>query len=405
MICIYCGKHSSDEYNFCEHCYKQVRCANAECRSPLKADAPICLLCGRKIGDMTSVQPSTNIYTESIRQTADSYDMQRHLQVTDEAVGIFAPLVVNQMQSRTAHQPMLTATDGGQATVYTPMPSAAVVDDAQLEVPTERTDSHGRDAHSQGKELALALFQMTDDGKLVARVRDFKGKSKKEQQERLIVLYAWAYGCICGGQPVPDREHFNFAADKAAIRDTNFRTYLVGTSTQFFNILGGTYQLTRDGEAEAARILAEIEDGSIKGVACVSSSVKTNKKRASVSKDDEMKIQLWAADEIDSGCIDIRELRSGRKCALFAIWAITVHLRKAEAVAPREAYLFLIRKYATISVTPKAFTDSLSRSGSDKYFGRTPDGLYYLTRMGQQMVDGWVSGTSIVSGGVEQSEE
>ncbi len=103
---------------------------------------------------------------------------------------------------------------------------------------------------------------------------------------------------------------------------------------------------------------------------------------------------------VEIGDHDVRALNTGTNYAMFAIWAITRHLNVARAVKPHMAYLFLTQKYKTVSVQRKTFQNALSAKGSSKWFGRNPEGSYYLKKPAEREVESWIE-----RGKVEQTAD
>jgi hypothetical protein len=76
-------------------------------------------------------------------------------------------------------------------------------------------------------------------------------------------------------------------------------------------------------------------------------------------------------------------------------------LRVVQAVEPRMAFDYLVKKYSTVSRETKSFTDALSRPRNTKYFGKNADGLYYLHEAGERAVEAWIGGAEPTGGSDE----
>lgn len=386
--CGYCGLESADEHNFCEHCFKQVRCTGSDCGALLKPEAPICLKCGRQPGVLPPPGPAMNEYVEE--RTANG-DYHQSIRASDAAAGALLQIMSERGAFTRASLPPAAAHDVDQDMTVLPAESSQEWIAAE---DLESRQGHLAPPKTQGDgELRRRVdrqFHVQQDGKLIARTKDFKGKTKKDQQVRLILLCGLAYREL-NGISVPARDHFNVMAAKAALKDNSFRTVLTETLKGSFNADGDEYFLTTDGENRAIAILSDMEDSSLQGWTKDTARSIGGGKRGPLSRNDAGEVDAWTAENVDAGSIDIRTLDTARTCAMFALWAITKHLRKAEAVRPKIAYAFMKRKYTTISVSSAAFKDALSAKSGQKYFKGIGDGSYFLTPAGEARVGAWRS--------------
>ena len=296
----------------------------------LKPNAPICLRCGRSVGKQESNNAAPNVYEENIKQTADSYEHNRRVQATNDAVGLFVPFITGHIQSRPTHQQPPNVRTGSEHS-SPPLPLLLSIPEVLVEE-EKTTDATISDplpqVENNDKLQALNMFDVLGEDALIAKERDFHGSTKKEQQKRLVVAYAWAYDKIYG-KPVPNKEHFHEVAKKARAFDDNFRSrYLAEAIGEFFNDLGTGFKLTSDGEKKAKLIVTEMGDTKNKGYAYWEPSTKSVKTPGRVKKEDAAKVKEWIVEEVDKGDIEIRHLTDGRNCALFSLWAITVCLNE-----------------------------------------------------------------------------
>jgi hypothetical protein len=386
--CGYCGNESSDEYNFCEHCHKQIRCTAGDCGALLKPGAPICLKCGRQTGPLTIPGNTMNEYVEERKPTGELY---RSIRATDAAAGVLLQIMADRVPMRSVLSLPPSSSTEDQDGVTDVMEKcvdsevAESIDTGCLQVASPEVKKPGG-----LRKRVERYFYKQHDGKFVSRMKDFKGKTKKEQQVRVALLCGLAYRELAGG-PVPEREHFNVMAENASLRDNAFRTQLAEALHSYFNIDDGAYVLTTDGEDRAVEALREMEDSSLQGWTRKPGRTNGGGNRGPLSSEDAAKIAAWAADDVDAGKVEIRDLDKPRTCAMFALWVVTKHLRKVEAVEPKIAYAFMKRKYETISVSAKAFKDTLCAKGADIHFKSTGNGRYFLTPAAEKIVEAWRS--------------
>lgn len=386
--CLYCGADSPDDFNFCVNCERQTKCTNAECGTVLLPNKTRCLKCGRPLVADNPATVPMNSYIRDVKQTTKTYHERTEIRATNEAVSDLAPLLAGGTRSpiprpafpNTVNRPLV------------PMIQEASVDGSRL-LEHDNNYTEPPIAPIDVNSAVRNYFVLDGDDGLVARVRDFKGSTKKEQQKRLIVLTAWAYYALHNG-PVPSKDYFKSVAIKSKLHDDNFRIYLAEAIKEYFSSVGSGFILSTDGEKKAFLIIDELNDESVEGFAHWEPSAKTGRKLVKTNRQDQDKIAGWTSHDLDLGKLDIRSLGSPRNYAMFSLWAITVKLQLAAAVKPREAYLYLKGKYETMPVKPDEFTDVLSRKMKTVVFAKNNDGLYYLTEPGQKMVEEWIAGTS-----------
>ena len=100
---------------------------------------------------------------------------------------------------------------------------------------------------------------------------------------------------------------------------------------------------------------------------------------------------------LEIGSLEIRNLKTPTDYAMFALWAITKGLNVELAVKSIVAYQFLVKKYITISVKQRGFTDAMGRESNASMFKKNAEGLYYLTSQAQIQVETWINGASLPS--------
>ena len=103
------------------------------------------------------------------------------------------------------------------------------------------------------KDNTLDYFEKDGQGFLVSKNPDYRGKDKKTQQERFILLYVWAYHSIYQ-EAVPNKKHLSQAAQKNGIYSKNFSTYTNEISNRFFIKSDGTLKLNPTGSKEIEKL-------------------------------------------------------------------------------------------------------------------------------------------------------
>lgn len=393
LTCPFCSAGTPSEHNFCIFCDQQIKCLNSDCGKKLVPGKTFCFSCGKTIAKIPAAQAQPNKYIRNVKQSGKTYEEHTEFSLSDHAVSEIAPFVVEQMMSRPSKPPYPTASRP-PAQLQQPLVNQ---NDAlpRAEVPQlpEAIDRQPLEANLVGS----ARYFERDDDYLVATIKDFKGATWADQQKRFILLYASAYYQIFD-QPVPDKEHFKKAAERASILDSNNFTKYWGEATRtYLSEISGKFKLNYDGEKEVRSILAQIEDENVRaGNKYWERNTSSTTKRYRVSKDDKIRLQEWAQEEVDLGNLRIRDIQQARDYALVSFWILTVSLKKAEAVRWNDAYYYFKEKFTTISVEADSFSRAIAKPANDKYFRKTGE-LYFLSLDGQQKVEGWIAGKPIDS--------
>ncbi|MBV8855813.1 MAG: zinc ribbon domain-containing protein [Acidobacteria bacterium] len=417
ITCPSCNAETSSEYNFCLNCDGQIKCLNPGCNKLLIAGKTFCFGCGQPLPSK-SLDTQANRYVRKIDQKGRDYHEYTEFSVSDDAVRELAPFIVGQMNSRPPQRVVYQtrgngspgashgSQDGGALQGHEAPQLPAKADEApQSEQDHEGvTDEGKKEVKEQPREGALRYF-IRDGDYLVAKQKDFKGKSWKFQQKHFILLYASAYPQFFE-KPVPSKEHLKTAAQKSHVYDTNnFANYLNQTVRRELTEVSNGFAVTDDGEKEIKKIIALIEDEKAKaGYPYWDRSSAGPAKNSRLSKGERDTIKEWAKDKVHLGKLDVRDISSPRDYALVALWIITVHLKKAEAVRWNHAYYYYKEKYKAISATPNAFRKSLGRKINEKYFKKSGE-EFYLTSDGRKQVEGWIAGKPIEKTADEGDED
>ena len=96
-------------------------------------------------------------------------------------------------------------------------------------------------------------------------------------------------------------------------------------------------------------------------------------------------------EEVELGNLKVRDIRKQQDYALIALWIITVHLNKAEAVRWNDAYYYFQEKFKTISASQASFNRAMANPTNEKYFRKNGE-LFFLTSEGQKKVEDWIAG-------------
>lgn len=395
MNCPYCATELNEKYNFCLACNRQVRCI--ACREMLVPEKAMCFVCGNPLVAQAPAQGAMNEFTLEERQSPKSAYRRFNGRFSDAAAGQVGAMLGATTNVRPLPQKP-TIIDVPRA-----MPQLGAGDDVVLSTPASHEESDpivapspivSPNAEPMDKARALQYFKNIDDRELYPKVMDFKGKQRKDQQQRFIILYVWAFQEILG-KSVPSKMHIFDIAKKAHVYDRNMIKYLEQTTNEFIINIGGKLELNPKGLNKMETILREIDDSTVGDGFVYWDTTKTPQKRLVLNKDDEQRITQWIQMTLNMGAFDIRNLKNATDCAMFALWAITKGLQAESAVKPKMAYLYLTRKYKTVSVKQTSFTNALSREGNANNFKRNAEGFYYLTSQAQAKVETWINGASI----------
>lgn len=396
ITCPYCETQLTEEYYFCESCERQIKCRN--CHALLLPNKSRCLICGNPLVSSDAFSQQMNQFSLEETQTPESYQRRVEVRATDSAIEKIAPLLGGQVSSaRIITQPLHAARPRLQEL---PPTDGSSSDDSNINEESASSSEASQQPQSlvqgsDGINRALLFFERDIEGeRLVPIQHDYKGKSGKEQQQRFILMYVWAYFYIFN-KPVPVREDVREAAKVAGIYDHNFATYFAEVSKKYLISSSAGYRTNPPGNIMVNTIINDLSNESKSGFRYWENTPKAGTKRNGFNKEDEQSINEWIAAELHIGSVDVRNLRTSTNYAMFAIWAVTKGLGVVRAVKPKTAYVFLTRKYMTVSVKPKIFSDALNRSANSSLFARTADGLYYLTEKAEHQVEAWIKGSPI----------
>lgn len=407
VICPYCSEETSSEYNFCIACERQIKCIDPQCNKMLIPGKAKCFGCGQAIA-VTTNQPSSplNKYVRDVKQAGKNYEEHIELSVTDHAVSELAPFIGAEMMPRSSqkiyHSPSQnSSTIPARKTVST---NEIFTESQELpQLPANAADEV-EDTQTGNEDDYLSRYFERDGEFLIARVKNFKGNTWAKQQRHFILLYAAAYHRYFK-KPVPSKDHFKTAAQKASVLDpTNFPKYLNELTRKYLSEIGGGYKLNHDGDKEVKHIIALMEDENVDaGFEYWTRSPSSGTKRPRLSNDDKNKVKEWAIEDVNMGELKVRDIKKARDYAMVSLWIIIHKLEKAKTVSCSQAYLFFQEKFETISVTSQAFSRAMANSKNTKYF-RQSGAQYFLTSEGQETVESWIAGGPLESDNETEDE-
>ena len=232
-------------------------------------------------------------------------------------------------------------------------------------------------------DVATDYFEVDEKGFLISKQPDYKGTSKKVQQDRFCVTYIWAYQGIHKA-PVPSKEHIMQAAKLNGFYDKNFTIYLDRLAKTNFVVTDKTYKLNPGAQLKIAEILKEMQNPDLVGYDMNSQSKRSSKRAAKVNKDDERQIEEWLKMNSKYDNYDVRKFTKVLDWIFLALYDITKELKAVEAVKPSIAYKYLVARYRTVPVNSEAFRKTLASPSYNKKFNKTTEGLYYLTQDGEK---------------------
>ena len=135
--------------------------------------------------------------------------------MTNDAVRDLAPFIVDSVFPGQAYTPTLPIRRNGSASTSEQEVRTGSLFPQEhpiIDVPISEPELQSLNHHESD---AARFFEKSGDY-LVPRTRDYKGKNWAEQARHYLVLYIAAYNTLFG-KPIPDKNHFKPAAEKAEI--------------------------------------------------------------------------------------------------------------------------------------------------------------------------------------------
>jgi hypothetical protein len=405
ITCPVCSADTPAEYNFCVTCDKQIKCLNPDCNKLLVAGKTFCFTCGQPIASVLAQAGHPNRYQHTVKQKGDNYEESTEWNVSDHAVSELAPFIVDGVTMR-AHQRTIyqgrrngpnAPSDTQREAITGQTDTTPLLSQGESGATTQPEQTGGGAEKKDSKEGAARYF-VQDGEYLVASHKDFRGKNWAEQQRRFILLYAAAYPKFFDGKPVPSRDHFVEAAKRASIIDlNNFGKDLTGLCRRELTQVSSGFAIGSDGEIEVNKIIINIEDEKAEaGYPYWEHGPQSPTTKFRLSNEDKARIKNWTQEDVQLGSFDIRTINNARDYAMFALWLITVRLKKAETVRWNDAYYFLKEKFPAITATPNGFSKAITNPKNANVF-RSIEDRYFLSPDGQAEVEKWIAGTAAPS--------
>lgn len=363
------------------------------CHKPLLAGKSKCLRCGQMLGGGAPTQGmAVNSFVRDEEQAGDSYKRRTEWHLTDTAIVSGLPAIWSESARGTSHplrQPLQVTHKQ-----LTPPPTSPLSELLQESSPNKsEVASNSNIDHQPNAEDYFSVSIVNGQEELTLTEHDYKGKTKKDQQQRFILLYAKASEAHFAKST--NKETVFAAAKKQGLHNQHFLETFKQTVREFFTPGDAGIQLHRKGVTKADAILLEMQDKSVAaGFDYISSGKSSPRKRSVTPKSDEQKINEWATREIDLGRLDVRDLRTSFQQAAFALWCITVRLRISDTVSWHEAHRYITTRFGTVTATAKAFENVMNRH-KDSEFRKSTDGKFCLTTNTQTKVETWIQ-TGIV---------
>lgn len=240
LTCPYCNTEVGEKYNFCRNCKRQVKCL--QCKEPLEVNEVMCFVCGASSVTESASQTPMNEFTLEEKQTTKSSYRRINGRFSDafgqNAAGLFGiqpqPRFIPELTRNVPpYQQHVLSLPVDDRNAFADQPADIFALEEQGRPPLQQDD---------GRDKALRFFEITGNDELIAKVTDYKGKTKKDQEQRFVILYVWAYSHIFS-KAVPSRDHMNDAAKRAGLYDKNFATYFDQTAKTYLMASDGGYKL------------------------------------------------------------------------------------------------------------------------------------------------------------------
>lgn len=384
--CPYCDTPTDDNVNFCIECEKQVKCI--KCGNYLLKDKSKCLYCGKRIeSDETNSNSPNRLFLEE-KQTKTGSSRKVELSCSDIGLTHLLPVLNNQAplvppignNNDVVSQPGNLLTSSRERKVSRSGNTELAEDSISVDV---------QEAKQSTEEVFLDYFEKDNAGFLISKYPDYKGKSKIDQFKRFVILYTWSFESASSDQTL-DIEHLREASKKNGMYNAkNHSRRFEEVANTFLVKVDNSFSLNPRGKEEALKILQEIKNPDIKGVDFTEISKRTSSS-SRFTKEDKQMVNDWISKESSFSSFDVRTLKKVYDYAIFALYDITKVIKIAESVKPSLAYEYLVQRYPQVSVTRKSFTNALNGPQNKQYFGRTPNGEYYLMQNAESIAKKWL---------------
>lgn len=377
--CPYCSTVVDDQYNFCISCERQIRCI--QCKSLLLAHKSKCLVCGSPLVTSSDSVSHQNEYSFEEERTNSDYKRQVRLKFTDSAidkVGQYLPTYIftgssltlpNKDTSLPRETPSLSANVGTEQPIPPVYPNSIQEEGMQQTVDSSKVGWTDKYIFRNGERLEIKLT-------------DFKGKTRKDQMRRFILLFVWGYN-NCFAEPVPNREPITQMAKELNVWDTTFSHLITQMQKDVLLKSDDGIRLTPGTDYEIKTILDELQDSTIKGfnLRSAKSSRKSGASQPKVDNKNNTLVKEWLQKPLDLGGYDVRELEKAqpRQHVQFGLWVLKNKLQVEHAYLDAVVN-FTLQAFPKIGGVAKSMKNAVTNK---KYVGRTPTGECYLTTEGE----------------------
>ncbi|MGD2179817.1 hypothetical protein [Lusitaniella coriacea] len=330
-----------------------------------------------------------NSFSLEEERSDSSYSRKINLSFTDKAIDKVAPVLGGHVPFSPPTPPKPVTQPQQQPT----LPSSQTLVDSEQSTQADLMDKSAAKTvakyNSHSSDFSPFDYFEKDGEFLVSKNPDYKGKNKKLQQQRFSTLYVWAYFLINEEPVLQDR--LTKAAQRNGIYDSNYNRNVKEAASCFFVKLDDGFKLNPAGFTEVKKIQLEIKDSDLSGLEYWNSTQKKSNRSSRITKEDMQKIEQWLHQLSSFGEFDLRTLNSAYEFAILALYDITKEIKVANAVKPSTAYEYLTKRYEPVPVKKKSFVDALSEKRYEKYFERTPEGLYFLTKEAENLAESWIT--------------
>jgi len=401
--CPYCNAPLNEKYNFCINCDRQIKCVH--CNDFLIPNKIRCYMCGKPIENEATSPSVMNEFNLEEKHTRSSSSRSLKGRFSDVAFGQAAAL----FGGLPVPKPLLVRnTNAKQQPLYEQptLPHFEETPNVIIGEPPERSE-HAPSTPpiaQQPSDKIARYFEQDGADSLVCLVADYKGETKKDQQQRFILLYIYAYHQFFN-HPLPEQKYVIKALQNRNMFDNNVYKHFPSVESRYLIKVEAGYRVNTDGVKEIERIISEIEDETKKGFVDWDKPGKPRAKQSRLNSQYEQQLDLWV--DLDTGInnFDIRSLKRATNYAMFSLFILTKKLNVTRAVQPILIFQYLKRKFSSIPVSQKSIANALKRPYNAKFFEKTADGSFYLTVEGESKIRGWLQSGKVDEVDTENTED
>lgn len=346
-----------------------------------------CYYCGSPI-DMEN-QTVLNEYTLREEHSGDNYKLDIQFKVSDNAIEKVGNLLLGNGTSNAVLNFRNRAADTvlGQPPQLVGSQPESSPELKKLPEKVAEADEKFQETESR-KVIDLDEVFPIDD-RLELKVKDFKGKTKAEQQRRFILIYVWGYNKHFSS-PVPSRKLIISASREKKLWGTSFGNLITRLKDDVLIETKDGFKLSPIGDKEVVTIVQEIKNSELVGFDYQdsrSSRKPSLKKKVEQNSQNEIGglIEKWESQSKDLGDFDIKSLHTikSRQKIQFGLWVLekvlAINSARLDAVIE-----FLYQVFPTIGGDRQSLKNSVT---NNKYIGRTAQGECFLTKEGEKDIE------------------